>query len=40
MLEEKVSEERYLELNEEGDIIMDNSKEEQWRGFAKEGDNK
>ena len=34
MLEKKVSEERYTDLNEEEDIIMEDSREDHWRDVA------
>ena len=40
MLEEKVSEERDPDLNEEEDIIMEDRREEHWRDVAEYGDNK
>ena len=40
MSEYQVSEERYLDLNEEEDIIMDESREEYWRDVSEEGDDK
>ena len=40
MLEDQVSEERDLDLNEEEDIIMDNIRERHWRDVAKEGEDK
>ena len=36
MLEEQVPEERDIYLNEEEDIIMEDSSQEQWRYFPKE----
>ena len=40
MLEDQVAEERYPDLNEEEDIILDVIKEEHWRDVAEEGDYK
>ena len=40
VLEYQVSEERYLDLNEEEDIILDVIMEEHWRDVSDEGDNK
>ena len=40
MVEEQVSEERDTYLNEEEDIIMDDSREEHWRDVAEEGGDK
>ena len=39
MLEENVSEERDLDLNEEEDIIMEVSRKEKWRYVSKDGEN-
>ena len=38
--EEQVAEERYPDLNEEEDIILDKIREEYWRDIAEEGDDK
>ena len=35
-----MSEERYLDLNEEEDIRIDEIRAENWRGISEEGDNK
>ena len=40
ILEEQVSEERYTELNEEEDIIMDDTRDKCWRDVTEDGDNK
>ena len=40
MLEKHVSEERDTYLNEEEDIIIDDSREEHWRYVAEEGGDK
>ena len=40
MSEDQVVEERYPDLNEEEDIILDSIREEHWRGVAEEGDYK
>ena len=37
ILEDQVSEERYLYLNEEEDIRLDEIREEHWRGIYEEG---
>ena len=37
MLEGQVSEERYPDLNEEDDIRMEDSREENWRYFGEDG---
>ena len=39
-LEEQESEERDMDLNEEEDTRMDEIREEHWRDFDEEGDNK
>ena len=39
MLKEKVSEERYTDLNEE-DVIIEDSKEEHWKDVYEDGENK
>ena len=39
MFEEQVSEESYLDLNEEEDISMEDSREEHWRCVAEDGEN-
>ena len=39
-LEEQVSEERYMDLNEEKDIRMDDTREKHLRDVAEDGDNK
>ena len=38
--EEPVLEERYLDLNEEEYVRMDDTRENRWRGVAEEGDDK
>ena len=40
MLDEQVSEERYMDLNEEEDIRMDGTRDDHWRGVADDGENK
>ena len=40
ILEDQVAEDRDPDLNEEGNIIMDEIREEHWRDVAEEGDNK
>ena len=40
MSEGQVSEEGYTDLNEENDIIMDEIRDDHWRGVAVEGDDK
>ena len=40
MSEDQVSEERDMDLNEEEDIIMDESRDEHWGDVSEEDDNK
>ena len=40
VLEEKVSEDRYPELNEEEDTRVDDTRDENWRYVAEDGDDK
>ena len=40
MSEDQVEEERYPDLNEKEDIILDEIREDDWRDVAEEGDDK